>query len=83
MTKLKFPPEPYLLFRLGKTFTHMLHAFALSFVKLCDPYERFVMLSKSRSRIHHPHILMLLHWEYEKTCFHLDPPKNILLLHWR
>jgi hypothetical protein len=35
MTKLEFAPEPYMLVRLGKTFTYMLLAFALSFIKLC------------------------------------------------
>ena len=49
MTKLEFLPEPDMLLRLWKTFTYMLLAFALSFVKLCDPYERFIMLLKSRS----------------------------------
>ena len=33
-----------------------------------DPYERFVMLLKSRSCTHHIYLL-LLHWEYAKTCF--------------
>ena len=79
MTKLEFSPEPYMLFRL-KTSIYMPLAFALSFVKLCDPYERFVMLLKSRSRTHHKYLL-LLHWEYAKHAFHLDPSKNVLLLH--
>ena len=34
----------------------MILAFALSFVKLHDPYERFIMLLKSRSRTHHPNM---------------------------
>ena len=38
----------------------MLLAFALSFVKLCEHYERFFMLSKSRSRTHHPN----MHYSY-------------------
>jgi hypothetical protein len=57
MTKLEFPPEPYLLFRLGKLSyicCLLLHWVLSSFV---DPYERFVMLLKSRSHTHHPHIL--------------------------
>jgi hypothetical protein len=46
-------------------------------------YERFVMLLKSRSRTHHP----LMHYSYtggrrKNMSFHLDPPKNVLLLHW-
>ena len=66
MTKLEFPPEPYMLFRLGKlphTCCLLLHWVLSSFV---DPYERFVMLLKSRSRTHHTYLL-LLHWEYAKT----------------
>ena len=83
MTKLKFPPEPYMLIRLGKL-PHicclLLHWVLSSFV---DPYERFVLLLKSRSRTHHPH----MHYSYTRgRCknmpFHLDPPKNVLLLHW-
>ena len=54
MTKLEFPLEPYMLFRIEKTSTYMMLAFALSFVKLCDPYERFVILLKSRSRTWDP-----------------------------
>ena len=81
MTKLEFPLEPYMLFRLGKP-PHicclLLHWVLSSFV---DPYERFVMLLKSRSRTHHRYLL-LLHWEYAKHAFHLDSPKNVLLLHW-
>ena len=56
MTKLEFPLEPYMLFRLGKL-PHIcclfLHWVLSSFV---DPYERFVMLLKSRSRTHHSHM---------------------------
>jgi hypothetical protein len=40
----------------------MLLDFALSFVKLCDPYERFVMLLKLRSCTHHPH----MHYSYTR-----------------
>ena len=83
MTKLEFPPEPYMLSRLGKP-PHicclLLHWVLSSFV---DPYERFVMLLKSRSRTHHPHM------HYSNTggrCknmrLHLDPQKNVLLLRW-
>ena len=72
MTKLEFPLGPYMLFRLGKL-PHicclLLHWVLSSFV---DPYERFVMLLKSRSCTHHIHIyLLLLHWEYAKQAFHL------------
>ena len=47
------------------------------------PYERFVMLLKSRSRTHHPN----MHYSYtggrrKNIPLHLDPPKNVLLLHW-
>jgi hypothetical protein len=67
MTKLEFPPEPYMLFRLEKLpqiLCLFLHWVLSSFV---DPYERFVMLLKSRSHTHHIYLL-LLHWEYTKTC---------------
>ena len=83
MTKLEFLPEPYMLFRLGKL-PHicwlLLHWVLSSFV---DPYERFVMLLKSRSHTHHPN----MHYSYtggrrNNMPFHLDSPKNILLLHW-
>ena len=48
----------------------MLLAFALSFVKLCDPSERFVMLLKSRSRTHHPH----MHYSYTRSRRKNMPP---------
>ena len=68
MTKLEFPLEPHMLFRLGKL-PHIcclfLHWVLSSFV---DPYERFVMILKSKSHTHHIYLL-LLHWEYAKTCF--------------
>jgi hypothetical protein len=65
----EFPPEQYMLFRLGKLPLKcylQLHWVLSSFV---DPYERFVMLLKSRSRTHHPH----MHYSYTggrhtKTC---------------
>ena len=38
----------------------MLLAFALSLSSFVDPYERFVMLLKSRSRTHHPR----MHYSY-------------------
>ena len=42
------------------------------------------MLLKSRSRTHHPN----MHYLYtggrrNNMPFHLDPPKNVLLLHWK
>ena len=48
-----------------------------------DPYERFVMLLKSRSCILHPY----MHYSYtggrhKNMPFHLDPPRNVLLFHW-
>ena len=69
MTKLEFPIETYMLFRLGKLphiWYLLLHWVLLSFV---DPYERFVMLLKSRSCTHQPNI----HYSYtrrrRKICF--------------
>ena len=58
----------------------VLHWVLSSFV---DPYERFVMLLKSRSCIHHPN----MHYSYtggrhNDMSLHLDSPKYILLLHW-
>ena len=67
MTKLEILPEPHMLFRLRKLpliCWLFLHWVLSSFV---DPYERFVMLLKSRSCTHHIYLL-LLHWEYRKTC---------------
>jgi hypothetical protein len=43
----------------------MLLVFALSFVKLCDPYERFFMLLKSRPHTHHPN----MHYSYTRGRF--------------
>ena len=60
MIKLEFLPEPYMLFKLEKL-PHicclLLHWVLSSFVR---PYERFVMLLKSRSRTQHPNI----HYSY-------------------
>ena len=60
MTKLEFPPEPYMLFRQEKL-SHiccmLLHWVLSSFVTL---YERFIMLLKSRSHTHHPN----MHYSY-------------------
>jgi hypothetical protein len=60
MTKLKFLPKPDLIYILDEQKPLLIYAacFALSLVKLCCiPYERFVMLLKSRSHTHHPHML--------------------------
>jgi hypothetical protein len=56
MTKLEFPPEPYMLFRLENF--HIYDAcFCIEFFQaLLVPYERFVMLLKSRSRTHNLHM---------------------------
>ena len=84
MTKPEFPPDPYMLFRLGKLPLIYAVCFYIEFLScFVDPYERFVMLLKSRSRTHHPH----MHYSYtggrrNNMPFHLDPPKNVLLQHW-
>jgi hypothetical protein len=77
MTKLEFLPEPYMILRLRKPFTHICCLFCTEFSQaLLMPYERFVMLLKSRSRTHHPH----MHYSYTRSRrnnmpFHQDPPK--------
>jgi hypothetical protein len=56
MIKLEFLPKSYMLFRLGKLsfkYCLQLHKVVSSFVEL---YERFVMLLKSRSHTHCPHM---------------------------
>jgi hypothetical protein len=79
MTKLEFLPEPYMMFRLGKPFTHICCLLCIGFSQvLLMPYERFVMLLKSRSRTHHPH----MHYSYtgsrrNNMTFHLDSLKKI------
>ena len=62
-----------------------IQAFYISYLLLCwvgqvllTPIERFIMLPRSGSHTLHIYML-LLHWEYAKTCFHLDPPKTLLL----
>ena len=40
------------------------------------------MLLKSRSRTHHPHMHYYTRGRRNNMPFHLDPPKNVLLLHW-
>jgi hypothetical protein len=82
MTKPEFLPEPYMIFRLGKL--PLIYAACSCFEfsqALLMSYERFLKLLKSRSHTHHPH----MHYSYtggrcKNIPFHLDPPKNILLL---
>jgi hypothetical protein len=51
--KLEFLSEPYMILRLGKPFTHICYLVCIEFSQaLLMPYERFVMLLKSRSRTH-------------------------------
>jgi hypothetical protein len=84
MTKLEFLPEPYMMFRLEKPFSHICCLLCIEFSQvLLMPYERFVMLLKLRSRTHHPH----MHYSYtgsrrNNMSFHLDSLKNVLLLHY-
>ena len=59
MTKLELLPEPYMIFRFEKLPLIYAACFALS-LSFVDPYERFVMLVKSRSRVYHPH----MHYSY-------------------
>ena len=59
MTKLEFLPEPYMIFRLGKL-PHICCLLVHWVLSICDPYERFVMLLKSRSLTHHLH----MHYSY-------------------
>ena len=61
MTKLEFLPEQNMIFRLRKLPLIYAACIALSLVKLCwCLYESFVMLLKSRSCTHHPH----MHYSY-------------------
>jgi hypothetical protein len=77
MTKLEFLLEPYMMFRLGKPFTHICCLLYIEFSQvLLMSYERFVMLLKSRSRIHYPH----MHYSYtgsrrKNMPFYLDHQK--------
>ena len=70
MTKCEFLLEPNIfIFRLGK-FPLIWCLSSIEFSQaLLMPYERFVMLLKSRSRRHHPH----MHYSHigvgAKTCF--------------
>jgi hypothetical protein len=84
MTKLEFLTEPYMILRLENLSLIYDACFCIEFSQaLLMPYERFVMLLKSRSRKHHPHMHYFYTGSWRKnTPFHLDPPKNVLLLHW-
>ena len=77
--KAWIPTRPYMLFRLGKLW-YICCLFCIEFSQaLFMPYERFVMLLKSRSRTHHPN----MHYSYTRgrrknMPFHLDAPKNMI-----
>ena len=84
MTKLEFLLDPNMfIFRLGKL-SLICYLFCIEFSQaLLMPYERFVILLKSRSRTHHPH----MHYSYTGGRRKNMPsiqihPKNVLLLHW-
>jgi hypothetical protein len=83
MTKLEFLLEPFMIFRLEKL-SLICYLHCIEFTQaLLMPYERFVMLLKSRSCTHHPHMYYSYTGSRRKNMpFYLDPPKNILLLHW-
>ena len=79
MTKCEFLPKPNIfILRLGKI-PLICCLFCIEFSQsLLMPYERFVMLLKSRSRTHQPH----MHYSYtggrrKNMPFHLDPPKKL------
>ena len=84
MTKLEFLLEPYMvIFRLGKL-PLICYLFCIEFSQaLLMPYERFVMPLKIKITYIPPTYALLLHQgQAQKHAFHLDPPKNVLLLHW-
>ena len=85
MTKLKFLLEPYMKFRLEKTSIHICCLFCIEFSQaLLMPYERFVMLLKSRSRTHHPHVHYSQIGDRHKNMLSIQiHQKNVLLLHWK
>jgi hypothetical protein len=58
MTKLEFLPKPYMIFRLEKL-PIICCLFCIEFSQALMPYERFVMLLKSRSHTHYPHCTIL------------------------
>ena len=69
MTKLKFPPEPYILFRLEKLPLIYVACFALSSVKLCWPLWEVCHALKIKIT----HTLPHMHYSYtggwaQKTC---------------
>ena len=60
MTKLEFLLKPNMIFRLEEL-SHICCLLYIEFsVALLMPYERFVILLKSRSRTHHPY----MHYSY-------------------
>ena len=82
MTKLEFLPEPNMFIQARKNFHLDAACFAFS-QALLTSYESFVILLKSRSRTHHPH----MHYSYTGGRRKNMPsiqihPKNVLLLHW-
>jgi hypothetical protein len=79
MTKLEFLPEPNMIFRLGNLSLIYAACFSIEFSQaLLKPYERFVMLLKSRSRTHHSHMhCTYTRGKHKYMPFHQYPPKNI------
>jgi hypothetical protein len=77
MTKLEFPPEPYMLFRLGKlsyTCFFLLHWVLLSFD---DALWEVCLALKIKITYTPPTYTLLLPWGRRKDVpFHLDSPKN-------
>ena len=62
----------------------MLHASALSFVKLCWPLWEICHAPKIKITHTPPTYALLLHWGRRKhMSLHLDPPKKVLLLYWK
>jgi hypothetical protein len=67
MTKLEFSPKLYMLFRLKNIHIYVA-CFCIEFCQaLLMPYERLVMLLKSRSRTHHPHMHYSYTWGRHKN----------------
>jgi hypothetical protein len=52
MTKLEFLPEPYMMFKLGKPFTHLCCLHCIEFSQaLLKPYERFLEVPLPKSNL--------------------------------
>ena len=69
MTKLEFPPEPYMVFRLGKLPLIYATCFALSLVKLCWPlWEVCHALKIKITYTPHTHIPAASTLGVRKTC---------------